>query len=207
MPTTTTALTIRRSTEDRQQQIVLTVLALAAEQGVDAITTQAIADRIGLTQGAVFRHFPTKEAIWSAVLDWLVAKMEELFGAAEGLPPLAALKRVFEAYMALFARYPAVPRLFFSDTFHHPYPRLHARLQAMVRSCEERLATWIRQAQRAGDISPVSSPVAAKLLLTCIQGLAFQTCVLGIIEDPAAIGRKLFPLCLAALGVSRHKQS
>jgi TetR/AcrR family transcriptional regulator len=206
MRTTSTALSIRRSTEDRQQEIVLTVLALAAERGVDAITTQAIADRIGLTQGALFRHFPTKGAIWSAVLDWLVAQMEELFGAAEALPPLAALEQVFEAYMALFARFPAVPRLFFADTFHHPYPRLHARLQAMVRSCEERLANWIRQAQKAGAISPVSSPGAAKLLLTCIQGLAFQTCVLGIVEDPEATGRKLFPLYLAALGITRRRR-
>ena len=36
---------IRRSTGDRQQEIVLTVLALAEERGVEAITTQAIAER------------------------------------------------------------------------------------------------------------------------------------------------------------------
>ncbi len=180
---------------------MLTVLALAAEQGVEAITTQAIAERMGLTQGAVFRHFPNKEAIWSAVLDWLVKQMQALFQTAEGLPPLLALERVFGAYMKLFARHPAVPRLFFSDTFHHPYPRLHERLQAMVRSCEGRLAGWIRQAQKTGAIASVPAPAAAKLLLTCIQGLAFQSCVLGIVANPVATGRQLFPLYLAALGV------
>jgi len=205
MPTAEVSLrpTIRRRTEARQQEIVLTVLALAAEQGVDAITTLAIAQHMGLTQGAVFRHFPNKEAIWSAVLDWLVEQMEALFQTAEGLPPLLALERVFSAYMALFARYPAVPRLFFSDTFHHPYPRLHARLQAMVRSCEGRLAGWIRQAQKTGAIASVPAPAAAKLLLTCIQGLAFQSCVLGIVANPVATGRQLFPLYLAVLGVTQ----
>ena len=48
-----------------------THLVLARERGPDAITTQAIADRIGVTQGAIFRHFPDKEAIWMAVFAWV----------------------------------------------------------------------------------------------------------------------------------------
>ncbi|HEX6974797.1 MAG TPA: helix-turn-helix domain-containing protein, partial [Vicinamibacterales bacterium] len=56
----------RLTTDQRQREIVATVLALARERGPDAITTQAIAQRMGLTQGAVFRHFPDKEAIWLA---------------------------------------------------------------------------------------------------------------------------------------------
>ena len=45
---------------------------------------------------------------------------------------------------------------------------------------------------------------AAKLLLTCIQGLAFQSCVLGVVADPVATGRQLFPLYLAAIGAAKE---
>lgn len=205
MPTLATPnSTPRLSTEARQKEIVLTVLTLAAEQGVDAITTQAIAERMGLTQGAVFRHFPSKEAIWSAVLDWLEGEMDALYRSAGDLPPLDALEQVFGAYMRLFASYPAVPRLFFSDTFHHPYPRLHERLQAMVRRCEKTLANWIREGQKAGVIAAVPASAAARLLLTSIHGLAFQSCVLGIVADPVVAGRGLFPLYLAAIGAAQE---
>jgi TetR/AcrR family transcriptional regulator len=198
--------TIRRSSEDRQQEIVLTVLALAEARGVDAITTQAIAERMGLTQGAVFRHFPNKEAIWAAVLDWLQGQLGEVFEPVPGASPLAEVVRIYEAYLALFAAYPAVPRLFFSDTFHHPYPRLHERLQVMVQSCEGRLAQWLAEAAALGEVrADLPAAAAAKLLLTGIQGQAFQSCVLGIVADPVATGRQLFPLYLAAIGAAKEQ--
>jgi TetR/AcrR family transcriptional regulator len=204
-PTSLPQPTLRRSSEDRQQEIVLAVLALAEARGVEAITTQAIAEHMGLTQGAVFRHFPNKEAIFAAVLDWLNGRLEEVFHTDPRVTPLARVERVFAAYMALFAAHPAVPRLFFSDTLHHPYPRLHARLQEMVQGCERQLAQWLAEAATQDEVRAGLPPAAAaKLLLTGIQGLAFQSCVLGIVADPVAAGRQLFPLYLAALGAAKE---
>src|SRR5260370_40820712 len=57
--------------DSRKQQIVETVLQLVATHGTEAVSAQLVADTIGVTQPAVFRHFPTKEAIWLAGMDWL----------------------------------------------------------------------------------------------------------------------------------------
>jgi len=196
---------LRRSTEERRQEIVLTVLALAGEIGVDAITTQAIAERMGLTQGAVFRHFPNKEAIWSAVLDWLETNLDRVYQPEPHAAPLSEVRRVFDAYMEMFQRYPAVPRLFFCDTFHHPYPALHARMQRLVAWCEGHLNGWLGQAVADGTIrAGLDTRVAAKLLLAGIQGLAFQTCILGIVNDPVAEGRPILDLYLAGLGAGKE---
>jgi len=46
-------------------------LELAAKQGVDDVTTQDMAKAMGVTQGAVFRHFLSKDAIWLAVMQWV----------------------------------------------------------------------------------------------------------------------------------------
>ena len=197
------AVTQRRSSELRQQEIVETVIVLAQERGVEAITTQAIAEQMGLSQGALFRHFPNKEAIWAAVLGWLQERLTEVFQATPGASPLAEVARIFDAYMVLFATYPSLPRLFFSDTFHHPYPRLHERLQTTVRRCEERLAQLLGEAAARGEVAAaLPAAAAAKLLLVTIQGLAFQACILGIVADPVAVGRQLFPLYLAAIGAA-----
>src|SRR6187455_3079115 len=61
----------RLSSDERRVEIVQAVLGLAGERGPDAITTQAIAERIGVTQGALFRHFPDKDAMWVAVFEWV----------------------------------------------------------------------------------------------------------------------------------------
>src|SRR5262249_60338820 len=56
--------------DSRKQQIVETVLELVAARGTEAVSVQLVADAIGVTQPAVFRHFPTKEAMWLAEVQW-----------------------------------------------------------------------------------------------------------------------------------------
>lgn len=49
------------SAEERRAVTVDTVVALAAEENPSEITTAAIAARMKVTQGALFRHFPSKD--------------------------------------------------------------------------------------------------------------------------------------------------
>ena len=54
--------------DERRAVTVEAVIELAAEQNPNDITTAAIAQRMGLTQGALFRHFPNKDAILQAMM-------------------------------------------------------------------------------------------------------------------------------------------
>ncbi len=60
----------RLPTEERQAEIVAAALHLARTVSPVSITTSDIAAAIGITQGAVFKHFPTKDAIWVASMKW-----------------------------------------------------------------------------------------------------------------------------------------
>src|SRR3990167_4607587 len=62
--------TPKQSTELRQASLVAAALALAAVRSPAEVTTAALAQAVGITQGAVFRHFESKEAIWLAVIDF-----------------------------------------------------------------------------------------------------------------------------------------
>ena len=108
---------LRLKTDERQREIVAAVLLLARERGPDSITTQAIADRIGVTQGALFRHFPDKEAIWLAVFAWvresLGAVLDEAVAKANS--PLGKIERAFLAHVAFVAANPGVPRVLFHE--------------------------------------------------------------------------------------------
>src|SRR5258708_38270077 len=87
--------------DSRKQQIVETVLQLVATRGTEAVSAQLVADAIGVTQPAVFRHFPTKEAIWLAVLDWLGQRLVAVHSGAgqEGEPaPVLPARRVRAPY-------------------------------------------------------------------------------------------------------------
>src|SRR5262245_66287874 len=89
----------------RKRQIVETTLELVTEHGADAVSAQLIADTIGLSQPAVFRHFPTKGAVWMAVIGWLQDRLADAWSEARGgeeYPPhIWVLRRLFVVHVKL----------------------------------------------------------------------------------------------------------
>ena len=75
----------RLPTDEQKAEIVTAALRLTETTSPDALTTEMIADVIGLTQPALFRHFPKKEMIWTAVAEKLAADMAAARAAA--VPP------------------------------------------------------------------------------------------------------------------------
>ena len=54
---------MRKTSDLRKAEIVATILGLADRIGPDRVTTGAVAIEVGVTQAAIFRHFPTKAAM------------------------------------------------------------------------------------------------------------------------------------------------
>src|SRR3990172_8613492 len=103
--------------DERKAATVETLVALAGEQNPAEITTTAIAKRMGVTQGALFKHFPTKDAMLQAVLDWVAERLlARVDNAVEKAPsPLAALEAIFMAHIDFVAAHQGVPRMLFGE--------------------------------------------------------------------------------------------
>ncbi len=59
----------RETTDIRQEQIKKAVLEIIADEGLHNMSTRNLAKKIGLTEGAIFRHFPTKRDIIKGIMD------------------------------------------------------------------------------------------------------------------------------------------
>jgi len=64
----------RMSAQDRRRQIVRTAMELFARKGFKGTTTKEIALSAGVNEAIIFRHFPTKNDLYAAIID---DKMEE----------------------------------------------------------------------------------------------------------------------------------
>ncbi|MGE0465237.1 MAG: TetR/AcrR family transcriptional regulator, partial [Steroidobacteraceae bacterium] len=97
--------------EERRAATVRTVIELAGSQNPSDITTAAIAEHMNLTQGAVFRHFPNKDAIWQSVMEWVAERLlGRLDRAASGIKsPTTALHAMFMSHVEFVAEHPGVP--------------------------------------------------------------------------------------------------
>lgn len=201
MPSTLASIAPRQrlTTDQRQREIVAAVLALAGERGPDAITTQAIADRMGLTQGAVFRHFPDKQAIWLAVFAWvresLGAAVDAAIGKADS--PLAKIERAFLAHVAFLAENPGVARVMFHEMQYPGDSPVRTDVRAMINSYRQRLASLFTQAKAAGELPrQLDATLAPVLFIGAVQGLVIEASLAGDASAMAKRARKLFALLL-----------
>jgi len=172
--------------DERRAVTVETVVELAAEQNPSEITTAAIATRMGLTQGALFRHFPTKDAIWRAVMDWVA---ERLMGrvdraARSAASPLGALEAIFMAHVAFIAEHPGVPRMMFGELQRPGDSATRRMVQALLERYRDRLRALIEQGRASGELDPEVDPDQAALLFVgTIQGLVMQSLVAGDVQQ------------------------
>jgi AcrR family transcriptional regulator len=59
----------RTSGADRREQIVGEAMACFAELGFRGTTVRELASRVGLSEAALYRYFPSKEALYAAIID------------------------------------------------------------------------------------------------------------------------------------------
>jgi len=192
----------RLSAEARQEQIIQVAVDLAGERGMQGVTTQDMADAMGLTQGAIFRHFPSKDAIWLAAMNWVRERLMGVLGAAaEGAgDPLDALERMFYAHVNFIAKHPAIPRMVFSGQMLHDNPKLKALVQEILSGYEARLAALLRAAREAGLArADLDEQSAAILFIGMIQGLVVQITIFGAPRSLPEEARKIFPIYLAGI--------
>lgn len=188
--------------EERRSLTIQTVIQLAARQNPADITTTEIARYMGLTQGALFRHFPTKDELWLAVMDWVAEHlMKRLDQAAQGPDsPLAALQAMFLAHAAFVVEHPGVPRMIFGELQHAEDTSAKNRVLRLIGGYSERLHRLIAQGKSCGELpETLDAGAAATLFIGTLQGLVMQSLLAGDVERIGRDAPKVFAIYLRGI--------
>lgn len=167
----------RQSAEERKTQIVAEVLRLADEIGPDRLSTTDVARAVGLSQPAIFRHFPTKGALWLAVAEDIADRLQESWAAseAEAAAPKARLRGLIGAQLSAISATPALPSILFSRELQVDNQALRDVFRGLLGAFQSRLVAVIRDLQAAGDMKRDVSPEDVAILLTSlVQGVAIR---------------------------------
>lgn len=191
----------KQATEVRQASLVAAALALAAQRSPAGITTGELAQAVGITQGAMFRHFASKEAVWLAALDWASdTLMAQLQAAADQPDPLAALQAVFMAHVDFVVAHPGVPRVIFQELQHAEDTPLKARVHRLMQQYRALLMGLLQRAHQQQQLAPNTDlQAAAVLFVGSVQGLVMQSLMSGQVSAMAAQAPGVFTLYLRGL--------
>ena len=199
----------KQVTEVRQASLVEAALQLAAQRSPADITTGDLAQAVGITQGAVFRHFSSKEAVWLAALDWatdtLMARLQAAATLAITLErpepeALAALQNVFLEHVNFVIAHPGVPRIIFQELQHTEDTPLKARVRGLMQQYRALLMGLLTQAQKQHSLAPGTDLQSATVLfMGAVQGLVMQSLLSGQVHAMAAQAPGVFSIYLRGL--------
>ncbi len=198
---------MRKSAELRKAEIVATVLDLADKIGPDRVTTGAVASQIGVTQAALFRHFPTKDALWQTVAEHVAEGLANAWDEAlrQGDKPIDRLRALISAQFAQIDATPALPMLLFSRELNVNNAELRTTFRGRLMTFRGLLAREVSAAQIAGVLrDDVAADDAAVLLTSLVQGVAIRWALGSRDFDLCAEGQRLLDVQCRLLAAERE---
>ncbi len=168
-------MSAKLETRIRQEQIARAALALVAERGLERLSVAAVARRVGLVPSAIYRHYPSKDAVLETVLrlvrDRLLANVRAV--SAESPDPIERLHRLLVRHVTLIRDHQAIPRIVFSEELYSGRPGRRARMYKAISGYLDAIARIAREGQARGAIrKELDPPTLAVMFLGLVQPAA-----------------------------------
>ena len=187
----------------RRDMTVETVVDLAATNNPAEITTGQIAQHMGLSQGALFRHFPTKDAVWGAVMAWTADQLNQRLdkALAKDASPLSALEAMFMAHVGFVAARPGVPRIMFGELQRTGDTAAKQGARALMDGYRIRVMRLVERGKADGALpADLDTEAAAMLFVGTIQGLVMQAMISGDFAAMRTMASRVFGIYLKGIG-------
>jgi len=168
---------IRKSAADRKAEIQQAALDLAFQVGPDNVSTGMIAAKLGLTQPALYKHYPRKQDIWRAIAEQLSHRVADNIVAAEtgDTAPLARIRKLVLSHLDLIKSTPALPEIMVMRAGSDNHTVVQSAIQISITAYRAALTTAIVDAQTAGLFRAEIDPKDAEILIFgIIQSLVLR---------------------------------
>lgn len=138
----------RKPAADRKADIQAATLALAFEVGPDRVTTGMIADRLGLTQPAIYKHFPRKEDLWLSINEHLCAGIAGNIARATLCDcPVDRLRGLVLGHLRLVHANPAMPAIMVAPPGDGAQTMVRSGIRGRMEGFFDALLAAVRAAQ------------------------------------------------------------
>ena len=151
----------------KQIEIADAALKIIGERGIAALTTASLALELGVSSGAPFRHFASRDEILAAAAQRVADMVDDTYPKAT-LPPLDRLQALFVARVSTVGKKAGVARFIFSDQFALALPpEAVERMLGLVTGTRAFVLEALKEGMAQGEIRSDLSP---KELLPIVMG-------------------------------------
>ena len=172
----------------RQQILEVLALELEAKPGT-RVTTASLAHAVGVTEAALYRHFPSKAKMFEALITFAEESVFSLCNRiiAEQRDPVACCERILTSLLGFAERNPGISRVLIGDALAGESEALQKRTLNFF----DRLETQLKQILREANLSDgprLDGPIApaANLMIAVVEGRMSRYVRSGFKQSPTA---------------------
>ena len=171
----------------RREQI-LTVLTIELEIKLGLpITTSSLANAVGVSEAALYRHFASKAKMFEALINYAE---ESIFGLANKIleqetDPTIRCYKIINLILSFSEKNPGITRLLIGDILLGENERLHLRVTQFFERIEIQIRQVLREANLTNGPRPISNiDAAANQMLIYIEGKLSQFVISSFKNKP-----------------------
>ena len=168
----------------KQIEIADAALRIIGERGIASLTTASLTQELGVSSGAPFRHFASREEILEAAAQRVAEMVADTYPDAS-LPPLERLRALFFARVKTVGKRAGVTRFIFSEQFALALPPAAVeRMLDLVRGTRAFVLQALKEGMEQGEIRKDLPPKALlPIVLGSLQHLVFLSAL------PSGLGK------------------
>jgi TetR/AcrR family transcriptional regulator len=157
----------------RKQQILECLARMLEANPGERITTSALAREVGVSEAALYRHFPSKSKMFEGLIEFIE---ESIFSRitlilAEEKAALKRCEKIIGLLLTFAERNPGITRLLTGDALTGETERLRVRIAQFFDRIETQFKQILREAELREGLHPQLPIVAAaNLLIALING-------------------------------------
>lgn len=183
--------------QSRRHQILEALAHQLETSPGERITTANLARAVGVSEAALYRHFPSKARMFEGLIEFIE---DTVFGLvtrilAEQGGSVARCERILTVLLGFSARNPGITRILVGDALVGETDRLRVRVGQFFDRVETQLKQVLREGEVAGELQ-AGTPVgaAANLLLSVAAGCMAQFVRSGFKREPLENWEQQWPM-------------
>lgn len=187
-----------RKSQRRQQILEALAHMLEANPG-NRITTAGLAKQVGVSEAALYRHFPSKSKMFEGLIEFIEDTLFSRISIILVEEPTAEKRceRMLMLLLVFTERNPGLTRILTGDALSGETERLHQRVAQLFDRFETQLKQVIREAEPREGLRPsIALPAAANLLMAAAEGRISQFVRSGFQRPPTLDWAKQWELLM-----------
>ncbi|MDE2129178.1 MAG: nucleoid occlusion factor SlmA [Betaproteobacteria bacterium] len=161
---------------ERREQILQCLAGMLEEPGAERITTAALAQRLQVSEAALYRHFASKAQMFEALIEFIERSMfgmiNQIVQAQES--GLVQASRIVQALLGFAEKNAGLCRVMAGDALVGEHARLQVRMNQFFERVEAALRQSLKLAVEQGATGAEFDPLQrAQLLAAYVSGCLF----------------------------------